>query len=64
MWNNGDTTQNLNGIVPGNYSLAITDSLGCLSYLNQELSPENPFNPGICMVTVDSISENNIVMIN
>ncbi len=62
LWNNGDTTQNLNGIVPGNYSLAITDSLGCLSYFNQELSPENPFNPGICMVTVDSISENNIVI--
>ena len=62
LWNNGDTTQSLSGIVPGNYSLAVTDSLGCLAYFNQELLPENPFNLGVCMVTVDSISENNIVV--
>ena len=62
LWNNGDTTQNLIAVEPGNYSLEVTDSLGCLAYYSQELLPTNQFNPSICLITVDAISENNIIV--
>jgi PKD repeat protein len=32
LWSNSDTSQNLNNVTPGTYSLVITDSTGCKSY--------------------------------
>jgi gliding motility-associated-like protein len=43
-WSNGATTQNLNGITAGNYSVIITDAHGCTA-LNSGISIQQPASP-------------------
>jgi len=38
LWSNADTTQNLIGLAAGLYSVAVTDSLGCIATLSVTLS--------------------------
>jgi len=62
LWNDGTTNMNISGISAGNYILKVTDFIGCISFLEQDLLSNEPYNPGICMVTVDSLSENNVLV--
>jgi len=62
LWNDGTTYMNISGISAGNYILKVTDFTGCISFLEQDLLSNEPYNPGICMVTVDSLSENNVLV--
>ena len=43
-WSNGQTNQDLTNIGVGNYSLTVTDALGCLSTVNFNLSAPAPLN--------------------
>jgi len=37
LWSNGATTPNLNNVVGGNYSLTVTNSIGCIDSFNYEV---------------------------
>ncbi|MBL7828863.1 MAG: VCBS repeat-containing protein [Saprospiraceae bacterium] len=37
LWSNGDTTQNLTSVAPGNYSLTVTDGAGCTQMMLAEV---------------------------
>ena len=61
-WNTGATTEDLNGVLTGNYTLTYTDQAGCTSYLTVKLPNEKPYQPAICLLTVDtSLIYNQIV---
>lgn len=63
LWSNGNTTQNSTGLSAGNYSVTVTDSVGCSATASVTIPLANPpTNPFICMVSVDSLSQNNVVI--
>ncbi|MBI2722929.1 MAG: T9SS type A sorting domain-containing protein [Bacteroidetes bacterium] len=60
VWNNGATTQSINVTVSGVYSSTITNSCGnTLSSLPVTVTVISPPSPSICLVTVDSLGQNN-----
>ncbi len=63
IWSNGATTQTITASQSGNYYVQITDAFGCQSQPSNTITvvEDTVINPGICMVTVDSISQNNII---
>lgn len=64
LWSDGETTLNRNELAYGTFSLTVTDALGCKSS-TEALVPQRPFaQPEISLVTVDSISNNNLVVWN
>lgn len=44
LWNNGATTQSLENIFPGEYSLSITDAAGCVWVFTRTVSVESATN--------------------
>jgi hypothetical protein len=61
-WSNGFNGEDLVGFNPGNYSLKVTDSLGCIAATHVEIPPVLlPVQP-ICMVTVDSLNNGNKII--
>jgi gliding motility-associated-like protein len=42
LWSNGSTAQNLSGATAQNYTLTVTDSLGCIEELSQVISEPPP----------------------
>jgi hypothetical protein len=57
VWSTGDTTQNVSGLNPGNYSLQASDASGCK---NSELYKVfNSYIPEICALTVDTSDNRN-----
>ncbi|MBI3518275.1 MAG: T9SS type A sorting domain-containing protein [Bacteroidetes bacterium] len=64
-WSSGATTQSITASHSGNYFVTITDVHGCSATSNTVVVHENLIvNPGICMVTVDSMSHHNIIYWN
>jgi hypothetical protein len=62
QWTNGASTQNINNLAPGTYSVLIVDTNNCETVISGTVNPELPESVEICMVTVDSISEKNLVV--
>jgi len=62
LWNNGNTTQNLLSATAGNYGVVVTDVSGCKSVLVSTVTPVLPPIKPICITTVDTISNKNIVV--
>ena len=63
LWSNGSTTKNISGIGGGTYSITVIDNNGCAFtdtiIIHNSIAP----NPAlICLVTVDSASQNNIII--
>jgi Leucine-rich repeat (LRR) protein len=67
LWSNGETTQSIDSLAMGSYSVIVTDTTGCSTSLNANvtLAPAPAFNmfPEICYVTVDSATGNNKVVV-
>ncbi len=61
-WSTGNTTQNISGLNPGNYGVVVTDTAGCKSVLIAPVNPVLPPIKPICLVTVDTLSNENIVV--
>ncbi|MEO0310996.1 MAG: hypothetical protein RIQ89_653, partial [Bacteroidota bacterium] len=46
-WSNGDTTQDINGLSAGNYTVTVTDDNGCITNTNYTLNEPAIINPTI-----------------
>ncbi|MEQ8359884.1 MAG: T9SS type A sorting domain-containing protein [Cytophagales bacterium] len=52
LWSNNDTTEDLINIPVGNYTLEVTDTVGCKGFYIQDVIQETSIIPEICMVSV------------
>jgi len=62
LWSTDSTTQDINDLLPGNYVVLVSDALGCTSTEFIELNGILPPNPGVCLVTVDTTTQTNLVV--
>ncbi|MBI5541249.1 MAG: T9SS type A sorting domain-containing protein [Bacteroidia bacterium] len=64
LWSNGSTTTSATGLSAGTYSITITDAVQCTYVENFTITNTTVTFPSapICMVTVDSLSQNNIIV--
>jgi len=53
-WSTGSTSEDLTGVGSGTYTLTYTDQAGCENYLTVDVIDELPYQPTICLLTVDS----------
>lgn len=56
------TTPDVSNLTAGNYSVTITESYGCAQTSNVTITEPPAASPEICMVTVDSLSQHNIII--
>jgi Leucine-rich repeat (LRR) protein len=67
LWSNGETTQSIDSLAMGSYSVIVTDTAGCSTTLSANVtlatSPAINMFPEICYITVDSATGNNKVII-
>jgi len=61
-WNNAATTSQITGLDAGDYVVTVTDASGCTAVQDVELTYERPYQPSLCLLTVDtSYTYNEIV---
>ncbi|PHR49722.1 MAG: hypothetical protein COA32_00905 [Fluviicola sp.] len=62
VWSNGATTEDISGLSPGNYQVTIFQSNGCNATYSWTIKNKAPSKPGICIVTVDTTTNTNLVV--
>lgn len=62
QWNTGQTSQNLTNVGVGNYIVEATGSNGCVTVLNAQVEATLPIAATICLVTVDTATNTNLVV--
>lgn len=61
-WSNSSTNEDLTNVLPGEYSVEVEGSNGCSSFMFFNLEMSAPEETSICIVTVDTITNSNIVV--
>lgn len=62
-WSQGQITQNLSNILPGDYSVTITDNNNCQASGSINIPVITPFNnENICLVTIDPETQKNLII--
>jgi len=54
LWSNGATTEDLTNVAAGDYTLQYKDNNGCSNFLTVTVPNVLPFQPQICLLTVDT----------
>ena len=62
LWSGGSTNEDLQSATVGNYQLTVTDQGGCQAVAYSELNGINLNAAEICLVTVDTATNGNIVV--
>ncbi|MBI4647781.1 MAG: T9SS type A sorting domain-containing protein [Bacteroidia bacterium] len=62
LWSNGQTTPSAINLTAGNYSVSITDINDCIQTSSVNITEPPAETAAICMVTVDSLSEYNVIV--
>jgi len=58
LWSNDETTETINGLAVGDYSVTLTDSLGCTAVVTTTLGAEAPFESQL--VNIGNVSCNGL----
>lgn len=56
LWSNGETTQDIGNLAASDYTVTVTDAVGCV--INSTLTVENPTNPMLVTPTVSNLTCN------
>ncbi len=62
LWSTGNETEDLVGVNPGAYDVTVSDSSGCNAVKVATINAEKPDPNPICMVTVDSATNQNEII--
>lgn len=62
LWNTGSTEEDLIGVNAGEYSVTVTDTVGCSGAAVAEIEADQPEIPSICIVSVDTATNYNEVV--
>ena len=61
-WSDASTSQDLTGVLPGEYDVQITGSNGCSSFAQFTVIESLPEETTICMVDVDTLTGTNLIV--
>lgn len=61
-WNTGQSTEDISSLSPGFYAITVTDNAGCIGMSSVNLNPELPATTEICVVTVDTSTNTNLIV--
>jgi hypothetical protein len=62
LWSNGEVTEDITNLSPDEYTITVTDVNNCQSYFTTTVMPIIPAPTDICLVTVDTSTNTNLVV--
>ena len=62
LWSSGETTEDLSGVLPGEYEIEIEGANGCSAFANFSIENSQPEETTICMLDVDTLTGKNLIV--
>ena len=59
LWSDGSSNEDIENVLPGTYTLTVTDTSGCQAIMEATVETLAPSNNGVCLVTVDTLTHTN-----